>query len=405
MTRPAAEPDLSLVPPRRLGALLSATRAELGLSLEEFVVTREPGFGPEELRRIELGRASLTDDQINRLMRIYGAGAGSVVPERSELVVDLSEQSVAAGGAVQPLPADASIDEVLGRYLSLLYLLRGMEPGRALTLRSRDLAVLAAALERSITEVEQRLARLMGPAVVPWFQRLRHRLAVPATGVAVGLSTVGGLLVIQFPSPDRPSFSSATMDPAIAATPAGTVDSASFDSAASESASFDSASSESALGVTDARSAVARDPASVGAAAWTLVDFPADTILSDWSVVFAGPRDGYRGNTNTVTRTITVYVRATDTPADVASVLAHELGHAFDVMYLDGPSRAAWQELRGLDGPWWPESGAADFHVGAGDFAEAFARVVADSPSNAAAGDFDAAEIAFVRLMLERAGI
>ena len=207
MIAPAADPDLSLVPPSRLGALLRASRAELGLSLEEFVASRAPGFGPEELRAIELGRRGLTDHQINRLMRIYGAGAGSVVPERSELVVDLSEQAVAAGGQVRALPVDASVDEVLGRYLSLLHLLRGIEPGRTLTLRSQDLAVLAAALERSITEVEQRLAELMGPAMVPWYQRLRHRLAVPAAGVAVGLSTVGGLLVIQFPSPERPTLS------------------------------------------------------------------------------------------------------------------------------------------------------------------------------------------------------
>jgi hypothetical protein len=73
-------------------------------------------------------------------------------------------------------------------------------------------------------------------------------------------------------------------------------------------------------------------------------------------------------------------------------------------MYLDGTARATWQDLRGLDGPWWPDSGAADFHVGAGDFAEAFARVVADSPSDAAAGEFAAAELDFVRLMFERVG-
>lgn len=397
MTRPLPEPDLSLVPPNRLGALLSATRAELGLSIEEFAATRAPEFGPEELRSIELGRKALDDDQINRLMRLYGAGAGSVVPERSELVVDLSEQAVAAGGRVRALPPDASVDEVLGRYLSLLYLLRGMEPGRTLTLRSRDLAVLAAALERSITEVEQRLAELMGPAVVPWFQRLRHRLAVPAAGVAVGLSTVGGLLVIQFPAPERPTLSGTTTELAASATLPGTATDTTLGPATAVENS----------GVTDAASSVSYipgDPASVGAAAWTLVDFPAATVLGDWSVEFAGPRDGYRGNTNTVTRTITVYVSPTDTPTEVAGVLAHELGHAFDVMYLDGTARADWQDLRGLEGPWWPESGAADFHVGAGDFAEAFARVVADSPSDAAAGEFDAAELDFVRLMFERVG-
>lgn len=397
MSPPVSAPDLSLVPPNRLGALLSASRAGLGLSIEEFAATRAPEFAAEELRNIELGRKALDDDQINRLMRLYGAGAGSVVPERSELVVDLSEQAVAAGGQVRALPADASVDDVLARYLSLLYLLRGMEPGRVLTLRSQDLGVLATALERSITEVEQRLAELMGPAVVPWFQRLRHRLAVPAAGVAVGLSTVGGLLVIQFPAPERPTLAVAG-EVTAAASPVGIV---------SDAALGPATAVENDAGATGGNTAtpyVPGDPASVGAAAWALVDFPAATVLADWSVEFAGPRDGYRGNTNTVTRTITVYVGAADTPTDVAGVLAHELGHAFDVMYLDGTARAAWQDLRGLDGPWWPDSGAADFHVGAGDFAEAFARVVADSPSDAAAGEFDSAELDFVRRMVDGVG-
>jgi hypothetical protein len=399
VTTPAPAPDLSLVPPNRLGALLSASRAELGLSIEEFAATRAPEFGPEELRSIELGRKALDDDQINRLMRIYGAGAGSVVPDRSELVVDLSAQAVAAGGQVRALPADASVDEVLGRYLSLLYLLRGLEPGRTLTLRSKDVAVLATALERSITEVEQRLAELMGPAVAPWFQRLRHRLAVPAAGVVVGLSTVGGLLVIQFPSPDRPTLTTDATEVAASAPFGGVVTGTTLGPATA-------VENNVAPGGSDVTSPyVPGDPASVGAAAWTLVDFPVDTVLADWTVEFDGPRDGYRGNTNTVTRTITVYVTALDTPSDVAGVLAHELGHAFDVMYLDGTARAAWQDLRGLEGPWWPESGAADFHVGAGDFAEAFARVVADSPSDAAAGEFDAAELDFVRLVFERVGV
>jgi hypothetical protein len=56
--------------------------------------------------------------------------------------------------------------------------------------------------------------------------------------------------------------------------------------------------------------------------------------------------------------------------------------------------------VRGLDGLWWPESGAADFAVGAGDFAEAVAAVLTGSPSDAIAGEFTVEELALAGSML-----
>lgn len=393
----------SLVPPGRLGALLTEQRTRRGLTVEELCVATHLPFDPDELRRIEQGRLSLTDDQVTRLMVAYEAFTGPVVPERSELVVDLEHGALFAGPRTRVLPEGAGFDDILSRYLSLLYLMRGLEPGHELVLRGDDLDVLSAALERTVAEVEGRLFELMAPDQVgPWIQRLRNRLAVPAAGILVGLTTVGSLVFVQLPEGDRPTVASAPSGTAAAADgtePADVVMAATV---------VAPADAEIAAPVVVERGSVdaaalrwtAGDPASVGAAAEQLVNFDYATHLDGWIIVYDGPRDGYRGNANTVTRIITVHVDVDDTPGTVADVLAHEIGHALDVMYLDDETRTEWMSMRGIDGPWWPDSGAADFHVGAGDFAEAVARVIADSPSDSAHGEFSAAELELVRSLL-----
>jgi len=337
--------DLTLVPPNRFGALLTHQRTLRGLTIAELIDASALGFSAGELRRIEQGKLLLSDDQVNRLMVAYGAGAGPVVPERSELIVDLHHGAVFAGARTKVLPADATIDDVLGRYLSLLYLMRGMEPGATLVLRGEDVEILSGALERSISEVEGRLFELMLPGeVAPWLRRVRHRLAVPAAGILVGLTTVGSLVLVQFPDGERPQTAgsgdaaSAVISQPIAVTQAG---SESVAVEVGEGASTQrSGEADVGTAVAVERSGAAVDyevgvPDSVGAAAEALLGFEFRGALPGWTIEYAGPREGYRGSTNTVTRTISVYVSVKDAPSEVAEVLGHELGHAFDVMYLD----------------------------------------------------------------------
>jgi hypothetical protein len=72
--------------------------------------------------------------------------------------------------------------------------------------------------------------------------------------------------------------------------------------------------------------------------------------------------------------------------------LAHEIGHALDITYLNDVARSRWLVARGeADAVWWPGEGPGDFHVGAGDFAEGVAAWFTDSPSNSTlAGAFTA---------------
>ncbi len=373
-----AEP--SLVPPVRLGALLTERRTQRGLTIEELRVQAELPFSAAELRAIEQGSLALSDDQVNRLMVAYGAGCGLVVPERSELVVDLHRGAMFVASNTKVLPAGASVDDILGRYLSLLYLMRGLEPGRELSLRTHDLEVLASALERTIVDVERRLVELMLPGqVMPWFSRVRHRLAVPAAGIFVGLTTVGSLVLVQFPAGERAQLEPAVGGPAELGSAVAVVRSA-----------------PGAAGVAYQLG----DPTSVGAAALSLIPTEVTGLLEDWRIEYEGERDGYRGHTNTVTRTISLYVSAADSPEAVAEVLAHEIGHALDVMYLDDDARQRWLDARGIDAAWWPTSGSSDFAAGAGDFAEAVAAVLLGSPSDSEHGRFDAADLALVAELL-----
>ena len=87
-------------------------------------------------------------------------------------------------------------------------------------------------------------------------------------------------------------------------------------------------------------------------------------------------------------RRIEIYVRSTQTAYDVATVVAHELGHAVDVSLFDADDRETWLIARGLgDHDWWPEPGAAsDFASGAGDWAESFAHWLLDDVSQSELG-------------------
>ncbi len=402
----------SLVPAARLGALLTEQRTDRGLTVEELCIASALPFSPDEIRRIEQGQLTLTDDQVTRLMRAYGVSPGELVPDRSELVIDLNHGALFAGQRTRILPREASFDDVLERYLSLLYLMRGLEPGRRLSLRDHDLEVLAEALERNLAEIEGRLFDLMlDDESAPWFGRWRHRLAVPAAGILVGLTTVGSLVLVQFPKGARGDMAVGDGQAAADVAPAGIALAVSPDDASTRAADsgvvgvgVDVGVGEVELGPATvveredvdgpAVTYVPGDPESVGAAASSLINYDYMAVLDGWTVSFDGPRDGFRGNTNTVQRSITVYVSNGDSAATVADVLAHEIGHAIDVMFLDDTQRSEWLELRGIEGEWWPTSGGADFHTGAGDYAEAIAALLVGSPSDSHHGGFSDQELA-----------
>lgn len=113
----------------------------------------------------------------------------------------------------------------------------------------------------------------------------------------------------------------------------------------------------------------------VGLAGLERIAYPWAQRFPGWRIVFLPARAGLRGLTVPDERAVRIYVRATDTPASVARVLAHELGHVADLALLGDGGRSRWRAARAAPAsvPWWPSPEANDFATLAGDFAEAFA--------------------------------
>lgn len=198
---------LTFVPPRRLGSLLQQNRLQRARSVE--TVAQGTRFSPSELADIESGRRILADDEIDAVVAAYGLEPGEVVPERAELVIDLREHRLLAGGEERTLAGRApTADQVLASYLSLVYTLRHTRPGTPLVLREADLSVLSRALDLARPEVETRLHELMAEPDGEVSRRaglLRGKVLLPLAGIVVAATAVGALLLVQGDDETQPA--------------------------------------------------------------------------------------------------------------------------------------------------------------------------------------------------------
>lgn len=195
----------TLVPPRRLGNLLSEARARRGLTLEEAAAMSDGRFSLSTLSSIERGSRPVTDQDARVLAEVYGLESSSLVPARSKLIVDLGEgvltvdDRTARVGRVAP-----ARDEVLARYLTMVYSMRQAEPGTPLVLRVDDLDVLGRALRVGGQTLAADLDALMANPrdLLGWRSRvLKRRVLIPAAGVLVALMGVGALVLVQGQQP------------------------------------------------------------------------------------------------------------------------------------------------------------------------------------------------------------
>lgn len=386
----------TIVPANRLGQLLAEARLRRGADLEE--LSAQSDFTVGELSDFEAGHRVLNDTIVQAITQLYALDCGPIIPQRTELTIDLNENVMMAAGHALPL-ASAAHDHILERYLSLVYVLRDREPGTSVPLRDEDIAILAASLaERDELVQEQLLAAMHSDnhTVKGLFGWFRQRLWVPGAGAIVGAVSIGTLVMlssdgsasgterVDIPEPD------ANPDPPASGASTTRSSARILEQTQTTSISHDDHDHELApanISVTDGDISTATGaelgPAQMGAAAEALLPFQWNELLPDWKITYKGSDKEFRGLTYPYDRSIEIYVRDDDTANSLAGILAHELGHAIDVTHLDDGDRSTWTETRSIDAaPWWPDAYASDFETGAGDFAEAFAFWAVQDPSS-----------------------
>ena len=190
-----------LLPPKRLGALLAEARVDGGYSLTEAADALGETWSPLTLLEVETGRRPVMDPEVKALTELYGIPTTTLIPERSHLVVDLTEGTLAAGDrTVRFESSTVERREVLAQYLAMIYSMRDVGPGRVVPLREPDLEILEGVLEVPRRNIESELRSLMmspdGP-VAHRMGRLRGRVLIPIIGVVVAVTAAGTLLLVS----------------------------------------------------------------------------------------------------------------------------------------------------------------------------------------------------------------
>jgi hypothetical protein len=189
---------IGLVPPRRMAHLLLRARAAAGFTRDE-VASRSSGrFTADELGETELGARLLNDEEVRFLAELLGLSVGQLFPRRAELVLDRQNNRIGTTDRWAYLPPFADSDELLRRYLALVYVLRGVKPGRFIVPRSADLAVLADVTESSGGDVRLRLEKFIRAGrddISLLAAAFGQRVVVNGLGVLVGKTPKGELIL------------------------------------------------------------------------------------------------------------------------------------------------------------------------------------------------------------------
>jgi hypothetical protein len=203
---PRSIADFGLIPPARLGSFVAEARQQIGMSREAVALSSGGRLSVTDVTMLERGRLVCGENQLCAIEDVLGLRFGQTAPSRTRLVVDSEQGRLVLGGKVASFVPECSSDEILLRYLTLIYLCRRARPGTYIVPRSDDIQTLAQLLDLPELEIRQSLARL------PYLERDVLRVAVrtaskrrvlPGLGLFVGLHQRGALLLVD---PDTPSF-------------------------------------------------------------------------------------------------------------------------------------------------------------------------------------------------------
>jgi hypothetical protein len=192
--------DLGLVPPARLGPFVEMGRQQLGMSREEFSQATAGRLTVQDITLLERGRLVCRDTQLAAIQDALGVQFARTVPTRTRLIIDPTQGRLVIGGNVAEVLPDVSDEELLLRYLALVYLCRRARPGTYVVPRADDVETLSEVMDTTTARVRQRLARM------PHEHRDVLRLAVrratggrllPGLGLFVGVHQRGALVMID----------------------------------------------------------------------------------------------------------------------------------------------------------------------------------------------------------------
>ena len=192
--------DLGLIPPGRLGPLAAEARSVWGMSLNDVSQATGDLVSTVELRLLESGRLSLSEEQIRALFKVLAISTEEILPVRVRLEIDTSQGRLVAGGSVATMLPDATDAQILHRYLCLVYALRRVRAGTFVVPRADDLDVLATSLGAHPAEVRLRLEHLMRHRrddLRLGVRALAGRAALPGLGLLVGVTALGALLLVE----------------------------------------------------------------------------------------------------------------------------------------------------------------------------------------------------------------
>lgn len=116
-----------------------------------------------------------------------------------------------------------------------------------------------------------------------------------------------------------------------------------------------------------------------GRAALGMLGFDYEDAFPGWTIAFLPGRERLLGLTVVGDRRVEIFIRKDRPVAGLAHDIAHEFGHIVDVTYNNDRIRSLFLDLRKLpaSSAWWACNSCRDLEVGAGDFAEVFAYIVA----------------------------
>jgi hypothetical protein len=188
----------ALVPPASLASVLIAARAQQHRSLDDLEIASGGRFSVADLHQIEAGVVTLGDSALRAIARLYRIDLSTITPGRSKLIIDRNEGRILIGDTKGKFMPDDDDQKILLRYLSLVYKMRETKPGVVLGPRDADLEVLASVFGCTTNSVRDELLRLMRtatPELRGMYGSLRWRVALPALGVLVAITAVGGLIL------------------------------------------------------------------------------------------------------------------------------------------------------------------------------------------------------------------